>query len=424
MNGFTTYVNHLKRLTETGEKSRSFRCQLTAALDGEPSRQLHELVPLHTIRKFGAFFTGSKLAARLVNGWLPGRGDAWTVCDPTCGVGDLLAACARKLPLGIDLASTLRLWGSRLSGVDLHEEFIQGAQLRLLLLAMKRCHDQRIPRSCSWFPKIKVGDYANADVCVASATHIVLNPPYTLASAPQDYRCGTGRVSSAAVFSLDILRRMAKGTRLAAILPDVLRTGKNYAIWRSDIEATSLVERITPVGRFDDMADVDVFMLHLIKTSSNKTTSATWWPVTARGEPTIADLFNVSVGTLVPHRDPYKGPVRAYAHARQLPPWGTVRRLKSKRRHPGRVFKPPFVAIRRTSSPADRHRCVGTIILGSRAVLLENHLIALLPKDGQQATCERLLESLRDKRTDNWMNRRIRCRHLTVAAVRELTLWR
>jgi hypothetical protein len=86
-------------------------------------------------------------------------------------------------------------------------------------------------------------------------------------------------------------------------------------------------------------------------------------------------------------------------------------------------LKPPFVAIRRTSRPGDRHRAIGTLITALQPVAVENHLIALRPKDGTVKACRELLYSLKDDRTTHWLDERIRCRHLTVAALNELPWW-
>jgi len=37
--------------------------------------------------------------------------------------------------------------------------------------------------------------------------------------------------------------------------------------------------------------------------------------------------------------------------------------------------------------------------------------------------CRELLRSLKDERTTHWLDERIRCRHLTVAALDELPWW-
>jgi hypothetical protein len=57
-------------------------------------------------------------------------------------------------------------------------------------------------------------------------------------------------------------------------------------------------------------------------------------------------------------------------------------------------------------------------------VAIENHLLVLRPKDDSPKTCEELLGLLSLQRTNEWLNRRIRCRHLTVGALADLPWWR
>jgi hypothetical protein len=93
------------------------------------------------------------------------------------------------------------------------------------------------------------------------------------------------------------------------------------------------------------------------------------------------------------------------------------------RRFAGTTYQPPFVVVRRTSRRGDRHRAIGTIIAGHGPVAVENHLLILQPRDGSVRSCRRLLRVLRSPRTDEWFDQRLRCRHLTVAAMLELPWW-
>jgi hypothetical protein len=83
----------------------------------------------------------------------------------------------------------------------------------------------------------------------------------------------------------------------------------------------------------------------------------------------------------------------------------------------GTIFAPPFVAVRRTSSPSDRKRAVGSIILGNRPVAVENHLLVLTPNDGRLESCAELLVLLACDATSDYLNLAIRCRHLTTRSV-------
>jgi hypothetical protein len=57
-------------------------------------------------------------------------------------------------------------------------------------------------------------------------------------------------------------------------------------------------------------------------------------------------------------------------------------------------------------------------------VAVENHLIVFLPKNNKLSECKRLLRVLKSRKTDQWLNNRIRCRHLTVRSLNELPWWR
>ena len=100
-----------------------------------------------------------------------------------------------------------------------------------------------------------------------------------------------------------------------------------------------------------------------------------------------------------------------------------VREVSNNRRFEGRVFSPPFVVVRRTSRPGDKHRALGTIINNARPVAVENHLLVLLPKDGTVKACRELLRVLRKPQTTQWLDQYIRCRHLTVSALADLPWW-
>ncbi len=98
----------------------------------------------------------------------------------------------------------------------------------------------------------------------------------------------------------------------------------------------------------------------------------------------------------------------------------TVRKFDQHIRFAGTTYKPPFVAIRRTSKADYQVRCIGTLVTGSTPIAVENHLLIALPKDKKVGTCQRLLEVVKRDATSAWMNERIRCRHLTVGSVGDL----
>ena len=146
-----------------------------------------------------------------------------------------------------------------------------------------------------------------------------------------------------------------------------------------------------------------------------------WSPLTAKEQVTLGDRFEVRVGTVVPHRDEI-GDSYPYIHARSVPAWATVREFDESRLHSGRLFKPPFVVIRRTSRPEHRYRAAATIIAGEVPVAVENHLIVCIPLDQRVGSCRQLIKQLKLPNTNEYLNERIRCRHLTVRAIKQIPI--
>src|SRR5439155_14977738 len=114
------------------------------------------------------------------------------------------------------------------------------------------------------------------------------------------------------------------------------------------IELQARIKDIAVYGPFDHVADIDVFVLSLVTGGSSVNRHVSWWPDDDPATERFGRHFKVSVGTVVPHRDPQKGPWRSFATARQLSRWeivdvGTLQ----KRRHKGGVHTPPFLAVRR-----------------------------------------------------------------------------
>jgi hypothetical protein len=397
--------------------------RLRAALDGAPRRAAHKLVAIETLRASGAFFTGSHLARRLVKPFLAGLSPRDVVLDPTCGVGDLLVAASEMLPTGRDLRATLAAWGSCLSGLDIHAEFVEVARLRIALAAIARgARGQVVPEELAGLlPFIRLGDAMHAEPSYRRASYVLANPPFTRVPAPDLCTWGSGKVNAAALFMEHFLTNTLPATKICAILPDVLRSGSRYERWRSAIAAAAVIDKVRLIGRFDKWADVDVFCIEL--TRERTTGGRAAWPPLRGGGPTVGALFSVRVGAVVPHRHPEIGKRYAYIHAKSLPMWGEVRRIQESRRFSGPVFQPPFVAVRRTSKAGEGHRAIATIVEGKRKVAVENHLLVLTPRDGTLDSCRQLVAYLNSTRASRWLDKRIRCRHLTVGAVAELP-WR
>jgi hypothetical protein len=343
--------------------------------------------------------------------------------DPTCGAGDLLIAAARRLPLNKTLHGTLRNWSKRLSGGDMQPQFISAAKTRLLLLARQRLRLKKvsIPRATQSFSQLKTGDALKSSARLKKATVILLNPPFSPTIAPNGCRWASGTVNSAAVFLLSVLKRVRPGTKLIAILPEVLRTGSRYQYWRDEISKVVRIEKIRRYGVFDSSADVDVFIGVFVKRKyEDEEHTSLGWRRKARVRSTVSQHFEVAVGPVVPFRHPHAGPWRSYLHPRNAPGWKTIKKIMEKRRFKQPLFKPPFVVIRRTSRPGDKHRAIGSIVVGKRFVAVENHLIICKPRTGGLLTCQRLLKALKSDATTKFFDERIRCRHLTVQSVKEL----
>ena len=431
MHPFSTYVGSIERLVRTVVSSGldDLTIETTPVLNGGPGEALRDTVDLATRKSTGAFFSGSDLSDELVSTFTKPITEDSRILDPACGSGDLLLACSRRLPIADSLADTLEAWGQQLYGLDLYPEFIRATRARLVLAAALRGRWNASPSLAateSWFPGIRVGDGLAIPKDLARATHVVLNPPFNLIQTPQGVEWSSGQVSAAAVFLNHVLAACEDGTNIVAILPDVLRSGTRYARWRDRISRQVTVRRVSIWGIFDLWADVDVFLLEAsIRSGSFETSIATW---TGPKEPEVTDTLSsvakVSVGSLVPHRLSNRGQWHPYLHALGLARWEKVNAAGlPKKRFNGTVFSPPFVAVRRTSRPGDSGRAIGTLIFGDRPVAVENHLIVVKPKDASLETCQEILNLLRSDATDRWLNRRIRCRHLTVSALEDLPWW-
>ena len=362
------------------------------------------------------------MALRLANAALT-RSASAIYYDPACGAGDLLLAIARKLSLASNFQDTLRDWGERLAGCDISADFVRLAKIRLALLAGKRCQSSPpfdLPNVAHWFPRIVVADSLSDARHTPKADVVVMNPPFGYVSAPATCDWANGRVNAAALFATRAIRDLRPGSRIVAILPEVLRSGTRYIAWRESVLASGNVLSERSLGLFDPWTDVDVYLLHFEKTSAKRRSKQSPTRVPNGG---IGKRFHVHVGSVVPHRHLQEGASVPYLHARSIPGWTESGDMPETRKFGGRLFQPPFVTIRRTSRPDDGKRAVATVILGDDAVAVENHLIVCLPKDGTANTCRELMRRLRSKKTDDWLNSHQRCRHLTTRIVAHIPWW-
>jgi hypothetical protein len=430
MKAFGRYVTVLRRLlVATARLSITPRhsAAVASVLDGQPSDELRRCVPTVELRSAGAFFTGSAIAQRAIAAGFPRADKSAVAFDPTCGAGDLLVAFTRTLPAKSDPLSTLDAWKDKILGRDIHSQFVKAAKLRLALLAVQSAPASKnfeLPKVGELFEEIKTGSSLTNKKTYKAATHILINPPFTLANAPPDCCWASGKVNSAALFLDVCAKRCEPGTKIIAILPEVLRGGSRYERWRKEFERRVQLLRFESVGRFGPHADVDVFIaVGIVKRITTPAASANWTPRRPSKSKRIIDQFDIRVGPVVQYRDPHRGPWFPFAQAREMPAWESVADVARYRRFAGTVFKPPFVVVRRTSRPGDKHRAVGTIIRGARLTAVENHLIVVRPRDSTLRSCRKLLTLLRENKTSAVLNHRLRCRHLTVSSVGDLE-WR
>ncbi len=429
MEQYLPYVQRLESLLHADcASSPEWLSAAECALDGEPSRELRRLVDLASRRADGTFFTGSKLAQRLITNSPAATARADLIFDPTCGAGDLLLAGARRFPvIKSSLRKTLRNWGQRIAGLDKHAHFVRATRARLAILAISQGAKPDLDDAeelTELLPFLSVGDALATSSLAQTADWLLLNPPFQSTPVPPDCRWATGSITSAALFLAHVTNAACQDTTISAILPDVLRSGSRYKAWREAITSQVCVQGLSRFGVFDQSADIDVFLLHLAKNGGKKGTPWLRCPAsTPRKGQTVGAFFVVHVGPVVPHRHKDRGPASPYVHAKSLPRWVEFEPGAETLRFSGRLFKPPFVVVRRTSRTGDPKRAVATLITGVQPVAVENHLIVMVPTDGSIKICRKLMGALESPKTDEWLDRRICCRHLTVSAVAHLPFW-
>lgn len=376
----------------------------------------------------GIFFSGHDLANAVATKVRDQISDSCsTVFDPTCGAGDLLLAAARLMPLEPTASQTVRVWSERIGGCDLHYSFVEATRRRLVMLALDR-HRSRgdIASGLRWserfFPQVVQADYL-ASSLGADFDCVLANPPFADKAALRECTWSSGKTQVAAFFVEHMVQVARIRQRVVAVLPDVLRSGTRYGRWRAAISLHCEQVDVYQYGRFDAHTDVDVFLLDTLRkpTESTGRAEVTWTRNPAeKDEATLGSIVDVSVGSVVPHRhEGDRGPWCLYIDVTHAERFGEIQ-PSSCRRFQGRTVLPPFVVVRRTSSPGDSHRIVPTLVTGNRPVAVENHLLVLKPKSGQLESCRRLMAYLTTDEVGRLIDSQIRCRHLTVAAVRVL----
>lgn len=341
MLGFRIATDELAALTtEAMREPLAFQHRIHAALDGEPGRKLRAAVPISELRASGAFFTGSALAEFALRSAATSLSSDSVIFDAACGAGDLLVACAKRLPVQRGLQATVAQWGSQLLGCDLHNEFVDAARSRLILTAIGRGMRGRVKQS-GCFGGIRNACGLMSHDAYKAATHVLINPPFTMISAPESCEWAAGKVNLAAVFVETALKNVQPGTRLVAILPEVLRGGSRYERWRKLIQGMSRLNRIESFGLFDRWADVDVFVLDVTATIQRRSSKPWQWArPCSRNADCLASRFEIGVGPVVPYRDAKKGPVYPFATARNVAAWQEVKSLDAERRYAGRTSRP------------------------------------------------------------------------------------
>lgn len=394
--------------------------RLTSLINGEPQVFVSSVLDRKSRRQDGIFFSGKAWAARLAD--MVNLAGCQRFVDPSCGTGDLLLEIANRLPLRDCPRETIRDWSEKLVGTDIHEPFVRIAWGRITALAVLRherdkfaplsAQDLLIPRS--WGVKNGLIDAPS----LRPNDCVIMNPPYHRTKVYDSLIC-EGSITSAAVFLENALIAAPAGVIIIALVPDVIRSGSRYQKLRDLISSKAEIKSFEPVGEFGPEADIDVAIL-FAKTKNDSRSQQSYHFVSPSKFKTVGNLFHVHVGSVVPHRTPTSGHWRPYLTVASVSPWEELMKRPKKRRFSAAPFKGPFVVIRRTSSPSDKQRARASLVTISDDIYVENHLIVCQPKDGRLETCRELVDVLSRKSTDDWLNYRIRCRHLTVGAVAEI----
>ncbi len=434
---YSAYVGELGLLVSDINRGawRRVEGDVQHALNGQAAERLRKLVPLDSRRSLGAFFTTGEVRQSFSGLLETGEAQlpAGRYWDPTCGAGDLLLAASANLPVGRSLVETLRLWAPCLRGGDLQPEFVESARLRLILAAAQRTRENGGSTEASppavdrAFRSLRVEDGLTALRSTRSFRgQMLLNPPYGSTSITEPCDWASGSVSQAAVFALTAARALAVGHGITAVLPDVLRSGSRYERWRTLMSECLDRLELRQHAEFDAHTDIHVFLISAVRqprVTGSSGAENQWWTKQPVGEQ-LGDRFEVRVGSVVDNRDPHEGPMAPFLTARGLPASGQMGLPTRVRQFAGRLVEPPFVAIRRTSRPGQgaggEPRGGGVLVTGEAAVAVDNHIITARPLVGGEEACRELLKVLAAPAATAWLDERIRCRHLTVRAVREI----
>lgn len=391
-------------------------------IESSEQRALHKLSSVEK-KMQGVFFTPADLSNLSVKKLSYTVQDG-PILDPACGTGNLLLTIAESFKTLNSLEDTLTAWNSHLYGIDINSEFIDIAKRKIVKLAISKGaaphNNYKIKDYTDLLSNIKSGDFLNEyHKLKGSIGCIIMNPPFFHMDSPNDIKWTSGKLNVSALFISYALEILPENGKLLGILPDVLRSGTRYSKWRDSLSLSS-AHTMESFGNFKSGVQVDVFILNGVKKQSVP-------PLFNEGKlsksaPVLMDLFDISVGPVVPHRDQTEGKENPFAHAKILPAWETIDELLERVTHSGKKFLPPFVAVRRTSSPKDKYRAVGTIVNCIEPVAVENHIIVISPKDKTLTSCQKLLNFLKTEHVNNYINSEIRCRHLTVGVIKKIPI--
>lgn len=407
---------------------KSFLSYLMAHKDDPLSRDVVFNVPyqllrcensVSALREKGAFFSGDKLVDFLLEDVPMVKTGIY---DPAAGCGDLLLRYLDKLELASSFNDSMHEWESIVFAAEQEPSFVKLMKLRLWLLLYLKYHGGTklgklvIPDLRERFAGVVCRD-AFKYLPETMPAIVIMNPPFQQVDSNGAYSWGTGKVSYAAIFLYEMYKRFP-ASRIVAVLPDVLRSGSRYEKLRTTV-ATDLKNGVRVYGRFDKKTDVDVFVLDHRPDMRKRVLIN----VERRQGRMICNDFDVHVGAVVPHRDALRGRSCFFLTADNVPPGSNIIRVKEKIKSVHKSVKGPFVVLRRTSSPSDTIRCVSSIVSSSHEFHLDNHLIYLKPKVHKSALklCQDVCNFFSSQECSAIVNSLIRCRHLTVRIIRDLT---
>nr|WP_289072503.1 N-6 DNA methylase [uncultured Halomonas sp.] len=403
-------------------------------VDSEDSKQLSDLIDLDGIdliarrlltaeemKNAGSFFTGQALSSRLIADIKNTITENSVILDPTCGTGNLLIEASRQLAIKKGLKDTLSKWGEQLSGYDINPSFVDAAKLRIILEAISRGanKDCSIDEAMRLLKKIFAKDtLETTKKDLKEVTHILMNPPFSNWQLDTPDYFSSGKTNAASVLLIHFIREMREGCYINAILPDVIRSGSRYVKTRK-FSNDNIAADCTVWGRFNKKTNVDVFILAGKKVSKE---TGVKWQKENHESPTVSSRYLIKIGPLVSYRDKEEGPLAPYLHQKNSPHGKTISYISEMRRFKGKLYTPPFVVVKRTSSPKDNPRASATLVLGKKPIAVENHMVIIKPFSDCLDECFKLLHILDKESTTTFLNERIRLRHLTVKAIGEIPL--